>query len=174
MIWDIIHREMVSQIVSQVQIAAEKTRIMTQTRPQWQFFVHKHKCRLPVFVSTQANWCLKKCCHCETSPQTGRGNPPVEWNRVTITTKNRGDSQFSGYFSVHFPSNRGIATTSVRTGLAMTGNFEAKRQTPISLSAAVGSQESPPAVSAPGGSVGSAFQGLVVGIVDGIPFGKAR
>ena len=38
MIWDIIHREMVSQIVSQVQIAAEKTRIMTQTRPQWQFF----------------------------------------------------------------------------------------------------------------------------------------
>ena len=29
------------------------------------------------------------------------------------------------------PFNRGIATTSVRTGLAMTGNFEAERQTPI-------------------------------------------
>ena len=29
------------------------------------------------------------------------------------------------------PLNRGIATTSVRTGLAMTGNLKAKRQTPI-------------------------------------------
>ena len=52
-----------------------------------------------------------------------RGNPPVEWNQVTITTKNRGDSHSSGWFSVHFSSNRGIATTSVRTGLAMTALF---------------------------------------------------
>ena len=29
------------------------------------------------------------------------------------------------------PLNRGIATTSVRTGLAMTEKFEAERQTPI-------------------------------------------
>ena len=29
------------------------------------------------------------------------------------------------------PFNRGIATTSLRTGLAMTGNLEAKRQAPI-------------------------------------------
>ena len=29
------------------------------------------------------------------------------------------------------PFNRGIATTSVRTGLAMTGNLEPARQTPI-------------------------------------------
>ena len=38
---------------------------------------------------------------------------------------------FFGCYSVHFPSNRGIATTSVRTGLAMTGNRESARQTPI-------------------------------------------
>ena len=29
------------------------------------------------------------------------------------------------------PFNRGIATTSLRTGLAMTGNLESARQTPI-------------------------------------------
>ena len=29
-----------------------------------------------------------------------------------------------GQLSIHFRSNRGIATTSVRTGLAMTGNLE--------------------------------------------------
>ena len=39
-----------------------------------------------------------------------------------------------GQLSIHFPSNRGIATTSLRTGLAMTGNFEAERQTPICFS----------------------------------------
>ncbi|MDY4491155.1 MAG: hypothetical protein SPE19_11630, partial [Candidatus Faecousia sp.] len=31
------------------------------------------------------------------------------------------------------PLNRGIATTSVRTGLAMTGNLATARQTPICL-----------------------------------------
>ena len=35
--------------------------------------------------------------------------------------------------SEHFPPNRGMATTSVRTGLAMTGNLETERQTPIFL-----------------------------------------
>ena len=39
-----------------------------------------------------------------------RGNPPVEWNQVTITTKNCGDFYSFRYYSVHFPSNRGIAT----------------------------------------------------------------
>ena len=53
-----------------------------------------------------------------------RGNPPVERNQITITLKNRGDSHFWGCHSAHFPTNRGIATTSVRTGLAMTGNLE--------------------------------------------------
>ena len=74
--------------------------------------------RLPVIANQSADWC---------------GNPPVEWSQVTITTKNRGNSQFYWYFSVHFPSNRGIATTSVRTGLAMTGNWESARQTPIQV-----------------------------------------
>ena len=57
------------------------------------------------------NCCLKKCCHCETSPQTGRGNPPDEWNQGTITTKKRGSSHYSWCNSEHFPSNRGIATS---------------------------------------------------------------
>ena len=35
--------------------------------------------------------------------------------------------------SIHFPSIRGIATTSVRTGLAMTEKFEAERQTSIQV-----------------------------------------
>ena len=66
-----------------------------------------------------------------TSPLSWCGNPPVERNQVTITTKNRGELHPFWCFSVHFPTNRGIATTSVRTGLAMTGNFDTQRQTPI-------------------------------------------
>ena len=38
------------------------------------------------------------------------GNPPVERNQVTITTKNRGELHPFWCFSVHFPTNRGIAT----------------------------------------------------------------
>ena len=56
-----------------------------------------------------------------------RGNPPDEWNQVAITTKNRNVSLAEGQLSIHFPSNRGIATTSVRYSLAMTENFGAKR-----------------------------------------------
>ena len=67
----------------------------------------------------------KKCCHCETSAHAGRGNPPVPWNQVTITTKNRNVSHSSGHFSVHFPSNRGIATPLKRTYFAMTAFFMA-------------------------------------------------
>ena len=55
----------------------------------------RERCKLPVIANQSADWC---------------GNPPVEWSQVTITTKNRGNSQFYWYFSVHFPSNRGIAT----------------------------------------------------------------
>ena len=40
-----------------------------------------------------------------------------------IPTKNRRRSHSFGYFLVHFPSIWGIATTSVRTGLAMTTLF---------------------------------------------------
>ena len=59
---------------------------------------------------------FENCCHCETSAHTGRGNPPVEWNQVTITTKNRSDFHSFRYYSVHFPSDRGIATPLKRTG----------------------------------------------------------
>ena len=52
---------------------------------------------------------LKKRCHCETSAHTGRGNPPVEWGQVTIITKDWNNPRFLGYFSVRFPSIRGIA-----------------------------------------------------------------
>ena len=52
-----------------------------------------------------------------------RGNPPAPWNQVTTTTKNRGDFHSFRHYSVHFPSNWGIATTSVRTGLAMTALY---------------------------------------------------
>ena len=80
--------------------------------------------------STQIKWCLAGrrhiSCHCETSAHTGRGNPPVERNQETITDKNCGDSQLYWYFSIHFPSNRGIATTSLRTGLAMTVFFRVR------------------------------------------------
>ena len=68
-------------------------------------------CRVYTVIANQsADWC---------------GNPPVERNQVTITTKNAKAPIFR-CFSVHFPSNWGIATTSVRTGLAMTENFGAK------------------------------------------------
>ena len=69
------------------------------------------------------------------SAQDFRGNPPVEWNQVAITTKNRSIPRPAGQLSIHFLSNRGIATTSLRTGLAMTGNLETERQTPIDHSA---------------------------------------
>ena len=77
-------------------------------------FVGVHP-RLAVIASQCAHW---------------RGNPPVERNHVTITTKNHGELHNSWRFSVHFPSNRGIATTSVRTGLAMTALFF-KHQFPL-------------------------------------------
>ena len=76
--------------------------------------------RFPVIANQSADWC---------------GNPPVERNQVTITTKNHSSFLPSRYLSVHFPSNRGIATTSVRTGLAMTASI---RQTPICQSIPAG------------------------------------
>ena len=38
------------------------------------------------------------------------GNPPVERNQVTITTKKREFYRAFGYLSQHCTSNRGIAT----------------------------------------------------------------
>ena len=52
-------------------------------------------------------WCLlyvfQVFCHCETRPKAGRGNPPDEWNQVSITTKTQSVSVFPGtirYISV--------------------------------------------------------------------------
>ena len=56
----------------------------------------QHLSKFPVIANQSADWC---------------GNPPVERNRVTITTKNRGNAHPLGCFSEHSPSNRGIATT---------------------------------------------------------------
>ena len=38
------------------------------------------------------------------------GNPPVEWHQVTITTKIPAFPHSVGQLSIHFLSNRGIAT----------------------------------------------------------------
>ena len=54
-----------------------------------------------VIANQSADWC---------------GNPPDEWNEVTITTKKREFYRTCGFLSQHCTSNRGIATTSVRTG----------------------------------------------------------
>ena len=80
--------------------------------------------------STQINWCLAGrrhiSCHCETSAHTGRGNPPVEGNQVTISAKNCGDSQLYRYFSIHFPSTRGDCHDQSADWFAMTGYLKAK------------------------------------------------
>ena len=72
------------------------------------------KMRLLNLRESAGNWCLKGCVanyrSLRTSPLSWCGNPPVERNQVTITDKNRSNSHSSGNFSVHFPSNRGIAT----------------------------------------------------------------
>ena len=68
---------------------------------------------------------FENCCHCETSAHTGRGNPPVEWNQVTITTKNRGDSHFLGAFRYVSFLTGGLPHQSA-DWFAMTGNLKAK------------------------------------------------
>ena len=55
-------------------------------------------CCLYVFAVI-ANQCAHWC-----------GNPPDKWNQVTITTKIAVFSRPVGKLSIHFPSNRGIAT----------------------------------------------------------------
>ena len=65
------------------------------------------QCTRPPVMPT-INWFLKKCCHCETSAHTGRGNPPVEWNQVAITTKNRRSSHFLGAIRYISPLTGGL------------------------------------------------------------------
>ena len=66
------------------------------------------------------------------SAHTGVAIPPLRGTRYRLPPKIAGVPIF-WCFSVHIPSNRGIATTSLRTGLAMTGNWESARQTTIQV-----------------------------------------
>ena len=81
-----------------------------------------------------ANCCLQHLfqafCHCEPVRRLVWQSPgPMEPGNDYHQKSRRRHS--SGCYSVHFPSIRGIATTSVRTGLAMTGYLELSRQTPV-------------------------------------------
>ena len=56
------------------------------------------------------NWCLKKCCHCETSAHTGRGNPPVSGEMYRIVPERVVVTAIFGGNRYLVPFNRGIAT----------------------------------------------------------------
>ena len=81
------------------------------------------------------NWCLAGCAQnylsLRASALEWRGNPPVREAMYRQLPNRVGVVAIFGGNRYLVPFNRGIATTSVRTGLAMTGYFEAKRQTPI-------------------------------------------
>ena len=67
--------------------------------------------RLPVIANQCAHWC---------------GNPPERGEMCRIVPGKVGVAAIFGGNRYLVPLDRGIATTSVRTGLAMTGNLEAK------------------------------------------------
>ena len=58
-----------------------------------------------------------------TSPQTGVAIPWLEEKCIDNCPTERGNVAISGGNRYLVPFNRGIATTSVRTGLAMTDNL---------------------------------------------------
>ena len=60
-----------------------------------------------------------------------RGNPPVREEMYRQLPNRVGVVAIFGGSRYLVPWGRGIATTSVRTGLAMTGNWATARQTPI-------------------------------------------
>ena len=66
-----------------------------------QIVVYTTHSKFPVIANQSADWC---------------GNPPVEWNQVTISAKNATFPCSVGQLSIHFTSNRGIATPLQRTG----------------------------------------------------------
>ena len=73
---------------------------------------------------------LNKCCHCEPV-RTLAWQSPGQRENVPKSTEGWESPVIFGGNRYLIPFNRGIATTSVRTGLAMTGNLESARQTPI-------------------------------------------
>ena len=70
-------------------------------------------------------------CHCEPVRLSGVAIPRLEEKCIDNCPTERGNVTISGGNRYLIPFNRGIATTSLRTGLAMTGNLEPVRQTPI-------------------------------------------
>ena len=64
------------------------------------------------------------------SAHTGVAIPRIE-GKCTEKHSKMGTSAIFGGSRYPVPFNRGIATTSLRTGLAMTGYFDTQRQTPI-------------------------------------------
>ena len=73
------------------------------------------------------NWCLKvrtqKTLSLRTSPLSWCGNPPVRGEMYRIAPHKMGVSTIFGGNRYLVPFNRGIAATSVRTGLAMTALY---------------------------------------------------
>ena len=55
------------------------------------------------FLSSATNWRLSFFAVIASQCAHWRGNPPVEWNQATITTRNRNNPRFFGCLSVHFP-----------------------------------------------------------------------
>ena len=84
---------------------------------------------------------VKKRCHCEVSAHTGVAIPLLRGKMYRIAPHKMGASTIFGGNRYLVPWGRGIATTSVRAGLAMTGNMDAERQTPIFLITRMGRDE---------------------------------
>ena len=77
--------------------------------------------KFPVIANQCAHWC---------------GNPLDRGELFRKVPEKLGAAALFDGNRYLVPLNRGIATTSLRTGLAMTGNLEAKRQTTICRAAA--------------------------------------
>ena len=76
---------------------------------------------------------FKIICHCEPVRLSGVAIPLLRGEMYRLAPKKWGVPAILGGNRYLVPLNGGIATTSVRTGLAMTGNRESARQTPIYL-----------------------------------------
>ena len=83
-----------------------------------------------LYPTGQTNWCLYVLAVIASQCSHWRGNPPVERNQVTITTKIATLSYSVGQSSKHLPLTGGLPHQRARW-FAMTGNLEPARQTPI-------------------------------------------
>ena len=75
---------------------------------------------------------LKKCFHCEPVRLSGVAIPWLNGTRLRFPSKSAAPN-FTGTFRYNSPQSKGFATPLKRTGLAMTWNVKAKRQTPIQV-----------------------------------------